>query len=152
LENNNSGSSANSTSSNQKTLIESLLREGNDAYSLADYEMAKRKYEQVLKIDPRNNAAAIGVTTANEALQQAKIKNEVNSYVQAGNKAELNEDYMTAIAEYKKVLSLSPDNSYALMKMADLQKKLTRKADDARIKGSCSCKTLRKIKLKLLLI
>ena len=76
----------------------SNLAEGYDLYKSGDYKAASRSFNEVLKVDPKNLKALMGL----------------------GAIAVINKNYSSALSNYEKVLEIDPNNLSSLEAIANL--------------------------------
>lgn len=119
-----------SSSSPVKDKIYGYFKKGLNYYSKKDYEKAKKEWEKVRSIDPKNKDAQRLIEKANRAMAQrmAKRMQKLERYEKSG-------DYKKALSLAKRLKRLVPSNKELSQKIEFYNKKIAEKVRVLEDKG-----------------
>jgi epidermal growth factor receptor substrate 15 len=114
--------------------IKSLLAEAQSLEGKESWNEALGKYEEVLEIDAADGSAIEGKTRVQEIIKEkvalAAAEENYNNLVQEANQLLSKEEYANAKAKYEEALDIKENDSFALGKIADIEKIMEEKAEE----------------------
>jgi tetratricopeptide (TPR) repeat protein len=119
-----------------------LISEGNTAFAMKNYEMAKQYFSQALEIKPdnyypSNKLRELEVLISQKAQTEAKKQEIVKEYNNAVSRADqlfMAKNYEEAKASYEKALLVNPQESYPREKIAEIENMIKEK-QEAQVKS-----------------
>jgi hypothetical protein len=106
--------------------VAQTIDEGRSAMAKGDYLAAIAAFEAVLKADPKHPNAGDLLATA-----KGGAKNASQLAVDAGNKAEMGGDYVTAAKQYDRALQLDPESPAAADAIRRMKARMQGEGEDA---------------------
>ncbi len=119
-----------------------LISEGNTAFAMKNFEMAKQYFSQALEIKPdnyypSNKLQELEVLISQKAQTEAKKQEIVKEYNNAVSRADqlfVAKNYEEAKASYEKALLVNPQESYPREKIAEIENMIKEK-QEAQVKS-----------------
>jgi tetratricopeptide (TPR) repeat protein len=112
----------------RKDQVTKLLNDAQREEQQNNFQKAMEHYEEILKIDPLNEAAQNGLTNARVQLanttSREKLQQEIEQAFSQARKDFAEGKYAKARLELTQILTLDPGNSKAKSLLADVEKKL----------------------------
>ena len=123
----------------RERLNEELVAEHNARaeafFAEGKYSEAAREYSLAQEIDPTDAVAVAGLARAEEELarEEARQREEIARLLEQARVAYSRGEYATAVAKWRTVLEMEPDNVEAKANLGDAQARLAGMAEEAKV-------------------
>lgn len=105
----------------RKSVVSSLFNEAKGNYNAKNYETAKRLFEQVIQMDPKNKTARNYIELCDDAISKEMPLTVSGSLVKRGKANYDKKQYAAAIADFETALASNPSDAEAQEWLAKAQ-------------------------------